>query len=104
MKHTFSSEIINPYWSEIHFLDIPGSEIFDFKIFLNSWYMYSSPDKYELSHILEHCLFEKNLHFASPLEFKMEHQKIDIQTCFTIGIILIELLGNIKTYHHLYLS
>jgi hypothetical protein len=38
--------------------------------------MYCDESKTETSHILEHCLFEKNKLFSNPLEFKMAIEKI----------------------------
>ncbi|EKE28327.1 MAG: hypothetical protein ACD_3C00076G0002 [uncultured bacterium (gcode 4)] len=69
MKHSLETRNLS-FWAPLTFIDTPDNDLFDFQIFLNSWYQFLPKWKLEVSHILEHCLFEKNKNFASTLEFK----------------------------------
>lgn len=75
MKHNV--EIYKTWFqSDILFVDIPDDELLNFKIYINSWDSFCPSFKYEVAHLLEHCLFEKNKRFATPLEFKVAMEKL----------------------------
>ncbi|EKE29698.1 MAG: Peptidase M16 protein [uncultured bacterium (gcode 4)] len=69
MKHSLETTNLS-FWAPLTFIDTPDNDLLDFHIYLNSWYQFLPKWKLEVSHILEHCLFEKNRNFATPLDFK----------------------------------
>lgn len=75
MKHSVYLRRLS-FGSPVYFINIPNDPLLNFKIYINSWYRYSPESKYEISHLLEHCLFEKNKLFNSPIEFKTHVEKL----------------------------
>ncbi len=75
MKHEVIEKTL-PSWLKIWFIHVPEDTLFNFRIYLNSWDQFTPEWKYEVSHILEHCLFEKNKNFKDSLDFKIEVERL----------------------------
>lgn len=75
MKHKISKKIFS-FWAPWFFLDVPWAKIIHFQIFVNSWYIFSDENKFELPHLIEHCLFEKNSIYWDWFNIKYESEKI----------------------------
>lgn len=59
MRHSIQTMIHDG--APVYQIDLPGSEMFYFHIYVKSGYLFVENDNfYELPHVLEHCLFEGN--------------------------------------------
>lgn len=75
MKHKINKKLFL-FWAPWFFLDVPWAKVIHFQIFVNSWYIFSDKNKFELPHLIEHCLFENNSIYWDWFNIKYEAEKI----------------------------
>ena len=75
MKHKILKKTLS-FWSPVLFIDAPDSSIFHFIVYIRSGFMFVEKSQFEIPHILEHCLFEKNKHFKSSIDFKSKIESL----------------------------